>query len=213
MLWEKARCGKAEELELEAVLGFETEAGCALPERVAGGPGGCVGAPAKLVVLQDESGAGEMAGGADDFGAGPVVGCHDALAVEDVLDGVLGLSFFDDVFGRYSLCDGERGHDVGFDELIVRRAAGEDDAGSYASFKLADAFEGAFALLGRWGAVSVGWSAEDDDGVEVGESGVVSWDRPIDDDGSNYRNQKEGEREGHDPAQRFHLRLQANCFE
>ena len=99
-------------------------------------------------MLQDKSGAREMAGGADDFGAGPAVRGHDALAVEDVLNGVLSLTFFDDGVGRNSLGKGERGHDVGLDELVVRGGAGEDEMRSDSGFELANAFERAFALLG-----------------------------------------------------------------
>ena len=67
----------------------------------------------------------------------------------------------------------ERGHDVRFDELVVSSGSGEDQVRSDAGFVLANAFEGAFALFGRWRSVWVGRSSEDNDGVEVGEVGVV----------------------------------------
>src|SRR5438270_1125063 len=125
-----------------------------------------------------------MAGGADDFGAGPAAGGHDALAVEDVLHGVLRLSFFDDGVGWNSLSEGERGHDVGFDELVVGGTAGEDEMGSDPDFKLADAFECALALLWRWRSVREGGSSENDDRVEVVEAGVCVWDTEISEGGS-----------------------------
>ncbi len=103
-------------------------------------------------MFEDECGAREMACGADDFGAGPVVCLHDLVAVEDVLDGVLGAAFFEDRVRWDALRECECGHDVGFDELVVGRASGEDERGGYAGFVFADAFEGALALLGGWGA-------------------------------------------------------------
>lgn len=112
--------------------------------------------------------------------------CHDALTVEDVLDGVQSLTFLDDVCGRDALREGERGHDVGFDELIVRGAAGEDDDGSDAGFEFAYSFEGAFALLGRRGAVAVGRGTEHNDGVEVGEVCVVGGDGSVVDGSGDY---------------------------
>src|SRR5438309_10737148 len=146
-------------------------------------------------MLQDESGAREMAGGADDFGAGPAVCGHDALAVEDVLDGVLRLRFFEDGVGWNSLGEGERGHGVGFDELVVRRGAGEDEMGSDPGFELANAFEGAFALFGRRGSVRQGGSSEDDDGVEVVEAGVCGWDTEISEGGSANHQKDESDEE------------------
>ena len=72
---------------------------------------------------------------------------HDALAVEDILDSVLGLAFFDDGVRRNSLGEGERGHDVCFNELVVGWTAGEDEVRSDAGFVFTDALESAFALL------------------------------------------------------------------
>src|SRR4051794_18536227 len=125
-----------------------------------------------------------MAGGTDDFGAGPVMCGHDALAVEDVLNGVLRLRFFDDGLGWDALGEGERGHGVGFDELVVGGAAGEDEVRSDPGLELANAFEGAFALLRRRGSVRQGGSSEDDDGVEVMEAGICGWNSEISEGGS-----------------------------
>ena len=110
---------------------------------------------------------------------------HDLGGVEDVLDGVVGLAFFDDGGGGDALGFGEEGHGVGFDEVVVGGAAGHDDGGGDAGFVLADAFEDALALLGRGGAVGLGGAAEDDDGVEVSGGGVVVGDGEVvaDDDG------------------------------
>ena len=52
-------------------------------------------------------------------------------------------------------------------KLVVCWTAGEDEVRSDAGFELANAFEGAFALLGRRRSVEVGGSSENDDGVEV----------------------------------------------
>ena len=59
---EEKRFGEAEDLELEAVLGFDAKVRGTLPERVLGWPWGGLGAPDQRVVLEDESGAGQMAG-------------------------------------------------------------------------------------------------------------------------------------------------------
>ena len=74
---------------------------------------------------------------------------HDALAVEDILNGVLRVIFLDDRTWWNTLRDRKCGHDVRFDVLIMSRAASEDEVWSDSGFELADAFEGAFALLGR----------------------------------------------------------------
>jgi len=68
---------------------------------------------------------------------------------------------------------------VGFDELIVGSAAGHDEAWGDVGVVFADAFEDALALLERRGAVGETGSAEDDEGVEVGERGVAAGDGVI----------------------------------
>src|SRR5260370_13379875 len=113
-----------------------------------------------------------MAGRADDLGTGPAAGGHDALAVKDVLNCVLSLTFFDDGVRWNSLGEGERGHGVRLDKLVVGSGAGEDEMRSDPGFELANAFEGAFALLGGRRSIQVGRSAKDDDGVEVREIGI-----------------------------------------
>ncbi len=105
--------------------------------------------------------------------------CHDAGAVEDILNGVLRLVFFDDGARWDALGDGELCHDVCFDELVVSWATGEDEVRSDAGFELTDAFECALALLGRRCSIRVGRCAEDDDRVEVREAGVVCGDGAI----------------------------------
>src|ERR1700751_1752259 len=97
---------------------------------------------------------------------------QDEIAVVDVLDGVLGFVLFEDGIVWNALLFGERGHDVGFDELIVGSASGEDDGGGYAGFVLANSFEGTLALFGRWAAVWVGGVGEDGGGGE-GRGGFV----------------------------------------
>src|SRR5215469_17659035 len=104
-----------------------------------------------------------MAGRADDFGAGPAVCGHDLAAVEDVLNGVLSLPLFDDGVRRNSLGEGECGHGVGLDEVVMGGAAGEDDMWSGAGLELANAFESALALLRRRGSIQVGRCAKNDD--------------------------------------------------
>jgi hypothetical protein len=134
--------------QVQAGFGFGGKVSGALPKRVFGRPRGRVGSPLDWKMFQDESRSRQVAGRADDFSAGPSVVSHDALAVEDILDGVLGLAFFDDGVGRNSLGEGERGHDVCFDELVVGWTAGKDEVRSDAGFVLADALQSAFALLG-----------------------------------------------------------------
>src|SRR5438477_578580 len=80
---------------------------------------------------------------------------------------------------RDGLGEGERGHGVGLDELVVGSGGGEDEMRSNAGLELSNAFEGAFALLRRGGSVWQGGSSEDDDGVEVVEAGVCGWDTEI----------------------------------
>src|ERR1700678_2244728 len=116
---------------------------------------------------------------------------HDALAVVDILNGVLRLSLFDDRILRNSLSQGEHGHDVGFDELVVGWATSEDEMRSNPGFELSNTFEGAFPLFGRRRSVGVGWVAEDDDGIEVGEIGVGGGDAAIDQGGGDTQNNYE----------------------
>ena len=122
---------------------------------------------------------------------------HDLGGVEDVLDGVVGLAFFDDGGGGDTLGFGEDGHGVGFDEVIVGGTAGHDEDGSDAGFVFADAFEDASALLGRGGAVGFGGAAQDDDGVEVGGCCVVAGDGEVIgyDDGRVGEGREDGDEE------------------
>ena len=146
-------------------------------------PGSGVGMPVNregrlgcVECVEDEGGAAQVIGGADYFGRGPVVLMHELGRVIDVLDGVEGLGFFEDIGGRDPLSGGELSHGMGFDEVVVGGAAGHDEVASDAGFVLADAFEDALALFGGGGAVGIGGCAEDDDGVEVGLGGVVGWE-------------------------------------
>lgn len=163
-----------------------------------------MGAPLDRKVFEDESGAGEMARGADDLGAGPAVLSHDALAVKDILNGILRLVFLDYRARGNSLCDSERGHDVRFDELVVGSASGEDQLRGDSGLVLVNAFERAFALLWRGCSVGIGWRTEDDDRVEVSEARVVSGDVPIDENGVDYRDGDDGEHRGQKLTKRFH---------
>lgn len=63
---------------------------------------------------------------------------------------------------------------MGFDEVVVRGAAGHDDVGRDASLVLADPFKDALTLFGRGRSVGFGGAAEDDDGIEVRRRGVVA---------------------------------------
>ena len=180
------RAGKAIHSQLHAVLGLDAKVGSALPKAVVGRPRGSVGTPRYRKVFEDQSGARKVAGRTNYFGAGPLMRCHDAGAVEDILNGVLRLVFFDDGTRWDTLRDGELCHDVCLDELVVSWAAGEYEVGSDAGFELTNAFEGAFALFRRRCSIRVGRCAEDDDGVEVREVGVVGRDRPIEEDGTGY---------------------------
>jgi len=98
---------------------------------------------------------------------------HDLRRVVDVLDGVLCLTFFEDVSDGNTLRGSELGHGVGLDEVIVCGTAGHDDVRGDASLVFAHAFEDTFALFGRWSAIDLRGSAEHDDGVEVCGCGVV----------------------------------------
>jgi hypothetical protein len=119
---------------------------------------------------------------------------HDALAVEDILNRILSLIFFEDGLWRNSLGEGERRHGVRLDKLVVRRSAGDDQVGSNPGFELANAFEGAFALLRRWCSVHHRRSSKDDDGIEVGEIGIRGGDTSIDEGNSaNDQDYKSGE--------------------
>ena len=145
--WEKARRGKAVDPQLEAGFGFGGEVSGALPKRVFGRPRRgwvrhWIGKCSRMRAVR-----GRWLGELTTSALVQSVVSHDALAVEDILDGVLGLAFFDDGVGRNSLGEGERGHDVCFDELVVGWTAGEDEVRSDAGFELADALESAFALL------------------------------------------------------------------
>ncbi len=136
------------------------------------GPLGRVGAPEHGVVLEDQRGAGDVGGVADDLGGVPVVGGHDLAAVADVLEGVLGSLVDEDGVGGDALGDGEALHGLGFGEPVVGRAAGHDDVGGNPLAVLADGLEDALALLGAGCAVVVAGVAEDDERVEVSECRV-----------------------------------------
>ncbi len=86
--------GEAEELQSEAVLGLDSEVGGAFPKGVLRGPGSRVSMPGDGKVLEDEGGPRKMAGRTYHFGACPLMCCHDAGAVKDILNGVLRLVFF-----------------------------------------------------------------------------------------------------------------------
>lgn len=137
---------------------------------------------------QDERGAPEVVGGADDLGRRPAMLVHDLRRVVDVLDGVLRLRLFQDIGGRDSLAGRELGHRVGLDEVIVCRSAGHDDVVRDACFVLSHAFQNPLPLFGRWRAVEAGRRAKDNDGVEVRLLGIVAWD---DDEVSIHHQQKD----------------------
>jgi hypothetical protein len=66
------------------------------------------------------------------------VGFHDFLGVAGVLDGVLGVGFDPEGGLRDALSVRGAGHDGGFHELVVRGAAGEDEAGGDAALVFMD---------------------------------------------------------------------------
>ena len=72
-LKQKARCGKAEEAQLDAILRFKAEANGALPEAVLRRPWCGMGAPLNGKVFEDERGARKVTGRADDLGTRPAV--------------------------------------------------------------------------------------------------------------------------------------------
>lgn len=49
----------------------------------------------KIQCIDDECGAGKVTGRANDFGRVPAILMHDPSGIIDILDGVLGLDFFD----------------------------------------------------------------------------------------------------------------------
>jgi hypothetical protein len=128
-----------------------------------------------------------------------MVGFHDVLTIEDVLNGVSGLILLNDGAGWDALFHCEGSHNVGLWKLIVGWATRKDDVRCDAGFELANAFERALPLLRRWRAVGVGGIAEDDDGVEVTEVGVVGGYGSINDSSSDDRNEAEDE----DDSQKF----------
>ena len=144
----------------EAVLHEHPAALHLAPERVgdlAGGvfdgPSRGVRAPGEVIVLEDQRRAREMRRAADDFSGVPVVLLHDLVAEVDVLDGVVGLPFFDDIVGGDTLRNSEDLHAVSFDELIMGSATGHDDAWCDARAVLANTFQHTLTLLRRRGAI------------------------------------------------------------
>lgn len=188
--------GKAVEAEDEAVPGLaDVERGHA-EDIIFRGPARGVSTPVNVEAglvdvkgVDDERGAGEMAGGTDDFRGVPAVLVHDAGGVVDVLDSVLGLNVFEDCRCRHALASSQLRHDIGFNVLIMGGGAGQDEVWGDAGFVLADTFEDAFALLRRGGAVGVGGIAEGDDRIEMGCGGIVRGDGEID----TRREQRDGE--------------------
>ena len=89
-----------------------------------------------------------MAGRTDHLGAVPSISGHDAPAVEDVLDRILGLVFFDDCVYRHTLRQSEHRHDVGFYKTVMCWAACEDEVRRNAGSKLTNTLKGTFSLLG-----------------------------------------------------------------
>jgi hypothetical protein len=128
-----------------------------------------------------------------------MVGFHDVLAIEDVLNGVSGLILLDDCAGWDALFHCEGSHDVSLWKLIVGWTTRKNDVRCDAGFELANAFKRALPLLRGWRTVGVGGIAEDDDGVEVSEVCVVCGDGSINDSGSDDRDEAENE----DDSQKF----------
>jgi len=91
-----------------------------------------------------------------------------------------------------------------FDELVVRCGSGEDQVRSDASFVFANAFKGAFALLGRGRAIWVCWGAEDNDCVELGKDSVASRDGSITDGAGDYGDDKDRDEDEEKLAKRPH---------
>lgn len=92
------------------------------------------------------------------------------------------------------MCGSQLGHRVGFDEVVVRGGSGHDDARSDTGSILANAFQHSLSLFGRRRAISFGGRAEDNNGVEVGLSGVVGGKGNVvdcnnEDENENYNNQ------------------------
>ena len=75
----------------------------ALPESVFGWPQRGVGAPLQRKMFEDEGGSRKMTGGADDLGILPAMFAHNLLTVEDILNGVLSMTLFDDCTGGDTL--------------------------------------------------------------------------------------------------------------
>jgi len=176
-----------------------------------------MGGPLDGIVLENERGARKVTGRANYFGGVPAVVGHDLAAVEDILNCVLRVVFFDDGGGRDPLGQRECGHDVGFNELVVCGASGEDQVRSDAGFELANAFERAFPLLGRGRAIRVCWSSEHNDGVELGKDSVAGGNGPITDGGGDYADDKDREEDeeklsqGPHPDSRLDFLDEAGC--
>ena len=130
---------------------------------------------------KDERGSGEVIRRADDLSRCPAMVVQDRGRVVDVLDGVVGLWFFEDVGRRYAEGLGKLRHHVGFHEMVMGRTAGHDEARRNAGAVLAHTFQDALTLLGRRSTVRLGRSSQHDDGVEVmgrrivcGQDGVAA---------------------------------------
>ncbi len=190
---QKRSCGEAEEAKTSAVGGFGGFEHEDFLGGVFGWPVRGVGAPREVVVGEDEAGSGQVTGRADDLGAAPAKGAHDALAEVDVLDRVAGEALLDDVSRPDALVERQNRHGVGFDDSVVSGSAGHDEMGGDAGAVLADPFEDALALLGRGRAIGEGRRAEHDERVEVGLLRVVPWNSAETDRDGDDGKQKQAE--------------------
>jgi hypothetical protein len=182
----KAGRGKAVETEDEAVSGLADVKNGFAKDAVFGRPMRDMCAPIDVEVglvnvkgVDDEGGAGKVAGRTDDFGGVPAVLMHDPGRIIDVLDRVLGLYIFENCRCRHTPFTGKLRHDVRFNVLVMCSGAAHDDIRSDPGLVFADCFEHALALLRRGSTVRVGGIAEDNEGVEVSVGGVMRRNREI----------------------------------
>ena len=113
-----------------------------------------------MVVTEDQRRAGQMIRRADHFSRAPTVLFHDFVAVVEILDGVMGLSFLDDGGLGDSICLGEQSHGMCFDKFIMGSRSGHYDVIAHSLLELAYTLHHPLALLWRWRSVRIGRTAK-----------------------------------------------------
>ena len=123
---------------------------------------------------------------------------ENTLRITGILDRIQSLRLFQNRRGRHTLSAGNTCHDIGFDEVIVRRSAGNDQMGSDAALILVNALRDAIQQLRRGISVAIRRSSEDHNGIEGLTAGIGTLSDASRNDGPNeqcrqkaYRNEQE----------------------